>query len=98
MMSTRRIHAIWVALLLATALTWWWGESASTSDSTSVWAEVLTAALVLGLAAFKGVFIALDYMELRHAPTLWRRLVLGWLAVVVVVLLALSVWHAVRGA
>ena len=91
-MSTRRINIIWVTLLLATAITWWWGESASTHASN----ERITAALVLCLAAFKGVLIALDYMELRHAPSLWRRLVLGWVGTVVVLLLALSMWHSLR--
>ena len=31
----------------------------------------------------KGVLIVQDFMEMRHAPALWRRLVLGWLYVVV---------------
>ena len=53
-----------------------------------------SAAIVLGLSALKGALIVLDYMELRHAPALWRRLLLGWLAVVVVLLLAASAWHA----
>ena len=46
------------------------------------------------LAAFKGALIALDYMELRHAPRLWRLLVLGWLALVAVV----PLWRALSPA
>ena len=88
-MTARRINVIWAILLLATALTWWLGESGSATR-----AELDSAAIVLGLSALKGALIVLDYMELRHAPALWRRLLLGWLAVVVVLLLAASAWHA----
>lgn len=88
-MSTRRIHLIWALLLLATLLTWWLGESGS-----AVRAEFISAVIVLGLAAFKGYLIAMDYMELRHAPRLWRSLVLGWLLVVTLALIAVSGWHS----
>ena len=37
---------------------------------------------VLALAGVKGTLVALDFMELRHAPALWRRIVLGWLLLV----------------
>lgn len=87
--TTRRIDAIWAALLCATALTWWLGESGAAAR-----AGLATACAVLALSALKGTLIVLDYMELRHAPALWRRLLLGWLAAVVVVLLAASAWHA----
>jgi hypothetical protein len=49
------------------------------------------AAGVFALAALKGALVILDYMELRHAPPLWRRLLLGWLAGVVTLILA---WRA----
>lgn len=90
-MTTRRINTIWLLLVLATVLTWWLGESGA-----AVRSELLSAAIVLGLAAFKGALIALDYMELRHAPRLWRRLVLGWLVLVMALLLGASAWHALR--
>lgn len=83
-----RTHAVWAALLLATALTWWVGESGAAER-----AGLASAALVLGLGAFKGVLIILDYMELRHAPALWRRLLLGWLWCVVLLVLAVTAWH-----
>lgn len=90
-MSARRIHLIWALLLLATALTWWLGESGS-----AVRAEFVSAIIVLGLAVFKGYLIAMDYMELRHAPRLWRALVLGWLVVVALALIAVSGWHSLH--
>jgi cytochrome c oxidase subunit IV len=82
-----RIDAIWLALLAATAITAWLGEHAGARGlGTSA------AVLVLALAAAKGCLIILDYMELRHAPALWRRLLLGWLATVVVLVLVATLW------
>lgn len=83
-----RTNAIWLALLLATALTWWVGES-----GTAQRASLASATGVLALATLKGVIIIQDYMELRHAPALWRRLLLGWLWAVVLLVWAATAWH-----
>ncbi|MDD2177623.1 cytochrome C oxidase subunit IV family protein [Acidovorax sp. D2M1] len=82
-----RINAIWLALLAATAITAWLGEHAGAQGLGTG-----AAILVLALAAAKGSLIILDYMELRHAPALWRRLLLGWLATVVLLVLAATLW------
>ncbi len=79
-------------LALATLASWWLGEGAAVSGQHL--GTVATLA-VLALAAVKGVLIALDYMELRHAPALWRRVVMGWLVVVLGVIALVSV--ALRG-
>lgn len=50
---------------------------------------LLANALVLVLAAIKGRRIALDFLDLRAAPTLWRGLVGAW-----IVILALLAWLA----
>lgn len=50
---------------------------------------LLANALVLVLAAIKGRRIALDFLDLRAAPALWRRLVSAW-----IVILALFAWFA----
>ena len=71
----------------ATALTTWLGEHAGAQGLGTG-----AAVLVLALAAAKGCLIILDYMELRHAPALWRRLLLGWLAAVVLLVLAATLW------
>lgn len=84
----RRTNAIWLALLLATALTWWVGESGAAQR-----AGLACAVGVLALSTVKGVLIIQDYMELRHAPALWRRLLLGWLWLVVALVLAATAWH-----
>ena len=73
----KRVDLVGLLLALATGATWWLGESGH--GGLAPWA----VGSVLALAGFKGLLIAWDYMELRCAPALWRRLVLGWLAVVI---------------
>lgn len=89
-----RLHPLdlrWLLLLAATALGWWLTESGGT-------ATVGVVGGVWGLAGFKGALIALDFMALREAPPPWRRLVLGWLAVVVAALLVLGLAAQARAA
>ena len=88
-MSTRKIYTLWALLLAATALTWTLGEQGLTTATRSSWA----VPLVFALAAFKGALIALDFMETRQAPPLWRRLLLGWLGLVTGLIL-LAWWLA----
>ncbi|MBD9390893.1 cytochrome C oxidase subunit IV family protein [Acidovorax sp. ACV01] len=82
-----RINAIWIALLAATAITAWLGEHAGAQGLGTG-----AAVLVLALAAAKGCLIILDYMELHRAPALWRRMLLGWLAAVVLLVLVVTLW------
>lgn len=82
------IDRIWLALLAATAITFALGES-GVAGSGQAWPVPLMFALSFG----KGLWVALDYMELRHAPRVWRRLVVGWL-VAVVALIVLAWWAA----
>jgi len=50
---------------------------------------LLANALVLALAAIKGRQIALDFLDLRAAPALWRGLVSAW-----IIILVLFAWLA----
>lgn len=43
---------------------------------------LLADALLLTLAALKGRRIALDFMDLRVVPALWRGLVVSWILIV----------------
>lgn len=76
-MKLNRIDFMGLLLVLATAATWWLGEGVHVDLQPGV------VLMVLALAVFKILLIALDYMELWHAPTLWRALVVGWLVLVV---------------
>ena len=78
-MTTLRINTIALLLALATGLSWWLGEDAVLSGHHLGTSAVL---LVLALSAIKGALIALEFMELRTAPALWRRMVMGWMVVI----------------
>lgn len=91
-MRFNRANSIFALLALATLASWWLGEGAAVSGQHL--GTVATLA-VLALSAVKGALIALDYMELRLAPALWRRAVMGWLGVVLGVIALVSV--ALRG-
>ncbi|MBR0949062.1 cytochrome C oxidase subunit IV family protein [Bradyrhizobium canariense] len=70
-----RLNMTWIALIglaLATILV-----------PSLVPRPLLGNALVLALAAIKGRRIALDFLDLRAAPALWRGLVSAWILVVV---------------
>lgn len=83
-----RFNTIFALLALATLASGWLGEGAAVSGKHL--GTVATLA-VLALSAAKGALIALDYMELRRAPALWRRAVMGWLVVVLGVVAVVSV-------
>jgi hypothetical protein len=85
--TARRIDAIAVLLVVATALSWWLGETAEGGRALGQGAVLA----VLALAGFKGALITLDFMELRFAPATWRRAVLVWLLLVTGLIAVVSV-------
>lgn len=87
-MRLNKADTIFALLALATLASWWLGEGAAGSGRHLGTAATLA---VLALSAVKGALIALDYMELRQAPALWRRVVMGWLLVVLGLLMLISV-------
>ena len=66
---------VWLVLVVATGITFTAAELGS--------AGRLLVVGVLGLALLKGSLVILHFMELRHAPAVWRWSVLGWLWAVV---------------
>ena len=81
-MGKLNANGIWVLLLLATAVTWWLGESGQ------VGVGGMAPVLVIFCLSFaKGMWVVYDFMALRHAPALWRRVVLGWLGFVIALIL-----------
>ncbi|HJW27359.1 MAG TPA: cytochrome C oxidase subunit IV family protein [Rhodocyclaceae bacterium] len=77
----------WLVLLVATGITWWLGESGAAG----------TAAILamLAIAFVKGRLIILDFMELRHAPLMWRLVLEGWL-ILVSGLILIAYWISLK--
>ncbi len=73
-----RLNLIWLALVAATLVTFWLGESGLSSR-----AGVTAVLVMFGLSLVKGLMVILDFMELRRAPWLWPALMIGWLVVVI---------------
>lgn len=71
------INRIWIGLLLATGITYWLGETSQPGQL-----GMGPVFIMLTLVLVKGLWVINDFMELRHAPPLWRRLVTGWLVFV----------------
>ena len=89
-MFTLTTNRIWAILLAATAVTYWLGESGLAGHAGM--APILT---MFALAFIKGLLVILDFMGLRHAPRLWRRLLVGWL-IFVTSLIVLAYWIGLR--
>jgi hypothetical protein len=81
--ACKRIDALWLATLVATGVSWWVGESPLGIHGG--W----PVAIVFAMSLAKGLAIALDFMELRGAPALWRRFVVGWLLLVILAVMVL---------
>ncbi|MDO9144052.1 cytochrome C oxidase subunit IV family protein [Rhodoferax sp.] len=79
-------NTLWLLLLVATGVTYWLGESQSLGH-----ASMVPVFLIFGFAFFKGLGVILDFMDLRHAPALWRNLLVGWLVFVIGMIL-LAYW------
>lgn len=69
MTASRMLICCWLGLALLSIVTVTLGNSGST---------LLLAAGVMAVALVKAWLITDGFMELRHAPVLWRLLLLGW--------------------
>jgi hypothetical protein len=79
-------NTLWMLLLIATGVTYWLGESGELGH-----ASMVPVLMIFGFAFFKGLGVILDFMDLRHAPALWRNLLVGWLVFVIGMIL-LAYW------
>ena len=86
-MRPGRLDLIWLALLAATALSWWLGASGWLGR-----AGLAGVALVFALAWLKGLAVLLEFMELRQAPPAWRRGLIGALTAVTLLIVAAFWW------
>ena len=89
-MFTTAINRIWLTLLLATGVTYWLGESGLSGS-----AGMAPVLLMFGMAFVKGFLVIYDFMELRHAPRMWRVLLVGWL-ILVTSMIVLAYWIGLR--
>ena len=69
-------------MLAATAVTWALGRGGWVAR-----AQLAGMAVVFALAWLKGLVVILEFMELRHAPALWRRALIVALTLVVLLIL-----------
>ena len=83
--TPRRATILWLALIGATL--------ASLAIGASGAAGPAIVALLAALSLWKGSIIILDFMALRHAPMLWRALVVGWMVLVWAVI-GIAYWKA----
>ena len=77
-MSTSRVLIICWAMLAVL--------STGTVALGQVAASAVVSIAILAVAVTKAWLIADGFMELRHAPRLWRRLVLSWAALLATVI------------
>lgn len=90
MSNTKVLIFCWLALVLATALTVYFGASALTLTS--------QVAAVLAVAIVKSGLIIDGFMELRHTETRWRVIMYGWpLAMSLIIAITLLIPHFMAG-
>lgn len=65
------LHRTLMILVMATVAAFWMRNDEMFG--------LAVGASTLGIAYLKGRLVVLDYMELRHAPVIWRALFEGWL-------------------
>ncbi|KKA04131.1 membrane protein [Pseudomonas ogarae] len=75
MSASRVLIACWMTLAVLSTGTVALGQVAATG---------LVSIAILVVAVTKAWLIADGFMELRHAPRLWRRLVLSWAALLAI--------------
>lgn len=75
MSASRVLIACWMALAVLSSGTVALGQIAASG---------LVSIAILAVAVTKAWLIADGFMELRHAPRLWRRLVLSWAVVLAI--------------
>jgi len=80
----------WLILLMATGITYWLGESGTAGK-----AGTMAVFSMLALAFIKGRLVIYDFMEIRHAPTMWKIFLVGWLGFVLGMIM-LAYWIGLR--
>ena len=81
-----RLRVVWLALVAVTLVSWWLGSRHGPGDVTSN--APITYGVIL-IAGIKLRVIVREFMEVRHAPEVLRRLTDGWTLFVIAALLAI---------
>lgn len=74
-------HRSWLLLVGATVGAYWIREDG--------FSGMAIGAATLAIAYAKGRLVVLDFMELRHAPRVWRGIVEGWLLLISTAILSI---------
>lgn len=85
--TAQRALFIWLFMIASTAFAW--------LVSNQGMGGPLIVALLLALAYIKSALVILDFMAIRHAPKLWRIVMLGWLTAVCL-LIGLAYWKGLN--
>jgi hypothetical protein len=83
--TPRRATLLWLGLIAATLSSWALGAAGAAGPA--------IVGLLAAISLWKGSVIILDFMALRHAPMLWRALVVGWMVLVWAVI-GIAYWKA----
>ncbi|MGQ0621621.1 MAG: cytochrome C oxidase subunit IV family protein [Panacagrimonas sp.] len=81
---------VWLALSLATGLSWWLGTGHLADESATGLRQ--TALVVIGIAFFKVRLVIQHFMEVRHAPLALRLITDGWVVGVCCAVMAFYLW------
>jgi hypothetical protein len=66
---SRRASAVWFLLVAATVSSWWFGTHDHVLGNRD---PLVITSVILGIAYIKVRLVVLDFMEVRHAPILYR--------------------------
>jgi len=86
--TPQRALLIWLFMVAATAFAWFVADHGMGGP--------LVVMLLFSLAYMKSALVILDFMAVRHAPKLWRVVMLGWLTAVCL-LIGLAYWIGLNG-
>lgn len=84
--SEKRLLLVWLGLVAVTLVSWWIGSQRDHAEFRSN--PAITYGVLL-IAAVKIRVIVMEFMEVRHAPGLLRRLTDGWTVFIIAALLAI---------
>ncbi len=80
--SNFRLTAVWIGLVVVTAISWFTGSSGAEPMQVSA----LVTGVVLAISALKARIILREFMEVNHASRALKRITDAWVVVTLVLL------------